>query len=354
MIYAINIAAVILYGIITRIIFREKWKSVFIFIATIHLALFHALRNPFDYPDNALYYDAYKEISGYDFKECFFELHSFTSWEPGYVLLNFLLSHINPNPSLLFICSSVFMVVGNMMIIKKLSYNPLLSVLIYMIYPLMFGQSLFVLRQHIATVFVLLSVLYVNQSVKSLIYILLAISFHYSAIVILPFILFYRKLFELQPIRLCFIALSIIIAGHVIMPFIVELFPRFAAYTERENNIIPFIILSSLFLLHIINGSLFKARDCNDRIILGFLLYGVLISLLMLGVPGGGRLTNYLIYILPVAFPLLFKLTGLASNFIFKVIYSMAFFCLIIYLCIDSNIFLYNYSFFWEEHRFIN
>lgn len=353
MIYAINLAAVILYGIITRIIFREKWKSVFIFIATIHLALFHALRNPFDYPDNALYYDAYKEIAGYNFKECFFELHSFTSWEPGYVLLNFILSRISPAPALLFICSSFFMVVGNMFIIKKLSYNPLLSTLIYMIYPLMFGQSLFVLRQHIACVFVLLSVLYSNNNVKFLIYILLAISFHYSAIAVLPFILFYRKIFELRPLKLFFASLLIIIAGHIMVPLVAGLFPRFIAYTERENNIVPFILLSSLFLLHIINGSISKAKDCNDRKILGFLIYGVLISSLMLGVPGGGRLTNYLIYILPVAFPLLFKLKCLPTNRIFKVIYSIAFMCLILYLCIDSNIFLYNYSFFWKAGNYV-
>ena len=348
MTYALNLAVVILYGIILRVLFPEKWKPVFVFIATVHLCLFHALRNPFDYPDNVMYYDAYEEIARCNFRECFFELHSFTSWEPGYIFLNFALSRINPDPSLLFVVSSIFMVAGNMLVIKRMSYDPLLSVVIYMIYPLMFGQSMYVLRQHIAVVFVLLSMLNADKTAKCILYALSACIFHFSAICALPFVFFHKRIYSLSPSRLFSLVILFIAAAKIVIPLIVSIFPRYTTYSEDESNIVPFVLLASLFLMHLINGSLNKAETSGDKKILSFLFYGTIISVLMLGVPGGGRLTNYFIYVIPLAFPLLFKLKGLATNGIFKVLYSVAFMGLILYLSMNSRIFQYDYSFFWS------
>lgn len=354
MAYIATIVIVLCYGIIIKSFHlgKHNCKLLFVIISAIHIMLFHALRNPYIYSDNTGYDIAYNEISFYTMYDVFIGYNAYTYWEVGYKFFNLILSKFSTDSELLFISSSIIIVGGFMRFVYKWSYIPLLSVLLFLLYPSAFYQSLYVLRQHIATVILLFSLCYIRHFYKSIMLFVLAFLFHYSAIIFLPFYLFIKlDMSKMNLKRILFAGLIVLWLFRLIFQYVINVFPRYSDFDESENNVLPLFVLASLFCMHLLNRSFKLSTSDTDNIILSFLSYGVIISLFVVGLPGGGRMMNYFIYIVPFAYPMLFKYNR--KHIGLKLLYSLFFIGLILYvdyltffLGNDNN--KLEYLFFWE------
>lgn len=328
---------------------RYKKNVLYVVCATIHLALFHSLRNPYVYPDNLIYGTFYYEIPAYTLKEL---LIGSMGWEKGYVIYNYLLAQVFPSPEALFITTSLFMTCGFMYLVYKWSYKPWLSVLIYILHPMLFYTSLFVLRQHIAMIFILFALFYVNDFRKSIPLAVLGVLFHNSALLFFPFLIWNRiNLRTLTLKKLLIYGGGCVLFIRFSLVTIAMLISRYVHYLEKgSSNILPFMIISTLFFLHFILGSFKKATDEKDIILFKFLSYGLIIVTCTLGLPFG-RLTSYFIYIVPFLVPLLFKY-GKTKNVKVIVLYILLLFFLLmvnIYISFSPNsAFTLEYKFYWE------
>lgn len=357
--YLYNILAVVVYYILIYLLIpNRRWRiNSFVAFSAVHLVLFHALRDPYIYPDNSTYALAFETISTFSFKETVFQSNPWISWEKGYLALNWLLSNISNNPELLFISVSIFIVAGLIWFYYKTSYMILISILLYMLYGVLFYQSLFVLRQHIACVLILMALYYIKRKVVSIFLFIAAILMHYSAIIVLPFIFFrridVRKLFSVKVFVIAVLGLFLF---KILIGKVLSLIPRFSIYTDVENNIVPIAILGSLYVLHFINKTYRYVDNEKDLDILSFFVYGTICSVCVIGLPGGGRLSNYFMYIMPVVYPMLFKYNK--RELFVKLFYSFFFWCLIFYLFFvllnsSGENGLDNYRFFWNGMGYV-
>jgi len=326
-----------------------KKNIYYIFCATIHLTLFHALRNPYIYPDNGTYGWIYSDMPTYSLIEIVTEN---IGWEKGYMLYNYLLAQIFPNTEALFISTSLFMVCTFMFLVYKWSYIPWISVLIYILHPMLFYTSLFVLRQHLAMVIVLLALYFINDYRKSLPLALLGISFHASAVVFLPFFIWnkiYNQSFSIK--KILFYVFACVLISRLCFVVIVMLFPRYVHYLDKESsNLFPFVLIASLFVLYYRLGIFKVAIVGKDVILLKYLSFGLLVTSCAIGLPIG-RLTSYIIYAYPFLVPLLFKYVK-KSDFTLVVLYLIFVLVLLvtnIYMAFSSTAsYTTEYKFYWE------
>lgn len=356
MIYFLVLLFILFYAILIRLLcirINLDYKCCFIIIATIHIMLFHALRDPFLYSDNIGYMEAFNTFLSYSLDDIW-GINTYVAWEVGFKFLIFLLTRITDNYEILFISTSIIIIGGFMYLVYKWSYMPLLSILIFMLYHTMFYQSLYVLRQHIAIIVILFSLYYIDSFLKMLPVLLLAISFHYSAIIFIPFILF-RKLMgkRITLKKILFWCIALIPLFKILLHWIVSFFPRYLEYDNESNNILPLFLLGSLLIMHLLNGSFRLVVVDSDKNILCYLIYGVIVSILIIGLPGGGRLSNYFTYIIPFSFPLLFKY-NIRNNLGIKFLFSFFYLGVILYvgyiaLFVSSETEKLNYQFFWES-----
>lgn len=329
---------------------KAKKRKIFCLASGIHLGAIQALRHPFIFYDNGGYAQAFHNISDYSFTDVTIGVTRYTQWGQGYVFFNWLLTKLTHDDEILFFLSGVIIVGCMSFLIYKTSYKPLLSIMIWILHPMLYYQSMYVLRQHIASIFLLLALYYYRKKIKTYLYFILAFLFHYSALVFSPFYLFGRFNFKrLFSYKIVSFAIVLIIVLRLSVGFVISLLPRFEYEDVGSRNIVPLIILGSLTFMHYINGNFSRKLADDDLKILQFLVFGVIISFFIIGLPGGGRLSNYFIYITPFAVPLLYKYNKklkFANN-----IYVIFLFFLFSYLCYDTFVTfeINDYQFFWEK-----
>lgn len=313
MVFVINFVAVFIYYILIKQVMKNKDVSykVFIWIATIHAILFRIITCPFQVDDAERYVDAYAYISEMTFNEAVLSLNYYTPWGQGFVFFNWLLSVLSNLPIFLFISASIISVGGVMLYYKKTSYALLVTISMYLIYPMLYLMGFGVIRQHMAVVFVLFALFYVNEWKKSLTLAIIGFLIHNSAIVFFPFLIwncFFKK--HSQSLKYYFIIVVLIFMLRFFIIIVVAFLPRYLEVLEegeKTNNIIPLILLVSLswlFYKFRINRKINTPLDFN---IFSYTIYGIFVAILGLGIPGAGRLTLYNVYVIPVALTLLYK-----------------------------------------------
>lgn len=307
--YLLNLLVICFYRLIIRVLGfkKDKERVCFVVLAFIHITIFHALRDPYIFPDNTGYSEAFVEISQMSFHEAAFELTPYSVWGQGYVLLNWLLSRISNDPSILFVGTSIIMVSGIMWFIYKCSYSPLMSICAFFLYASLMFQSFYAIRQHIAATFLLLALLYIQNLKKSIPLCILAILFHASAVVFVPFYFFYYCKWKYKVKSLIIVGGLILVVLHFGVNFMMQNYERYGAYEDRTgNNTLPLLVMISLLFMHLYNRSFRYCNDEKDRIMLKFLVYASFMLLGLLGSPGG-RLSCYFVYPMIVILPLLLK-----------------------------------------------
>lgn len=311
MTYILILIIAIFYGIILNVLFknRQKAQRYFCLIAATHFALFHALRDIFIYPDNANYAFAFDIIRDLNLEDVTIKINQYTQWGQGYVFLNWIIGRFTDNYRYFFYVTSVMMVFTTMWIIYKFSNSPILSVIAYILYPYMYYQSLYVLRQHMAAVLLLLAIYYIKRLKVSIPLFVIACTFHLSAIVFAPYYLVYhvvnlKKFSITQWVPIALIGMSMF---NTVARWFVQYEERFDNYLEMENsNMLPVMAVGSLLVAHLFIGTHKKIKNEIDYNIFCYLIFSTFVLFSLIGT-GGGRLASYFVYVIPLALPMLLK-----------------------------------------------
>ena len=352
MTYLYNLLLIPLYYFVTYHFFPEKLaRKCFFLIVIIHAVLFRALSNPYDYVDTLGYAEAFGIISEMSFKEAVLSVNYFTGWGQGYVTLNWLIGQWTDNPIFLFVVLATVSVGGVILYYYKTSYTPLLSVLFYLLYPMMYYQGFGVVRQHLAIVFVLWALYYMRNLKIAVPLSIIGVLCHPTAIVVVPF--FFIRNFNMSTFNslklMVFSIVGFFVAGFG-ASFLVSMSSRYGDILETEgeqNNIVPVGVLGAVLISCFLTGRMKKIKNDRELFVIRFLIYGFVIALFGTTVPRAGRLSLYFIYAVPVAFSLLYKYTNRDTKWIF-VMCTISLFLVVFYLMSKMMSRYEVYHFFWE------
>lgn len=233
--------------------------------------------------------------------------------EPSWVLINEVVAALGGGFRFVLVISTVFVLAPVFLAIKRSSPNPMFSVFVY--YTLYFYfYSFNITRQMVAVSFVLLGFTFILQS-RKLIFtglVLLASTFHLSALVCLPLV-FLERLPVSRFFWLMALALSMLFGlfGLELIYSVVRLtgYSHYLELLEAKN------LLGSVAFLFILNSfylfTVFTVRSFS----LEFRLFSVffVIQNLLFRLPFGGRLLFYLSIFQVVFFPYYFRNLKISS-----------------------------------------
>lgn len=346
MTYLINFLLVPVYFLLINTVFgKKRTKKIFFIVVTLHAILFRALADPYVYPDTEGYALAFQNIAEMSFSDAVLSVNPYIEWGPGYLALNWIIAQFTKDPAALFIVLSVLSVGGVMLFYYKTTETPLITVLFYLLYPMMYVMGFFVVRQHLAIVFILWGAYYVNDLRKCIPLFLLGISFHFTSIIVLPFLLF--RNISINNLSFLKVVLATVILFLVLYFSVEYVLP----YTERyndayakagnEHNIVPVLLLSSL-ISAFFSACIFKSTiSVTDSIIVRFVIYGLVVALFGMTIPAAGRLSLYFIYALPVGLSALYSNEKNKKHPI-SIIYTLGLFLFVIVLFYFSSGDMYN------------
>lgn len=353
MFYLFNLLLVPLYYFIIRrgCSDRRKTERVFLKVACLHAILFRALADPFNYVDTVNYAQAYEDISEMTFSECL--TCYYADWGVGYIVLNWLLSRISSDPQILFTFLSVATVGGVMLFYMKTSHAYLLTVLFYLMYPMLYYMSFGVVRQHFSLMFLLAALYNVDNYKLSIPLATLGALTHTSSLIFLPFFLWQRFKFDRKPLVFYLIcAAMIIVVFRSTISAILVFYHRYEQFDEAgSNNVIPIVVFGITTFMMYFSGASKRLQTDKERNIYSFLLYGVTMAFCVFSFAGGGRFTLVFMYVTPVVLTYLKKYTKQKEVWYYPL--CMALFCLIILLLyIGYKPMKYDYKAVFSERLF--
>lgn len=218
------------------LIFR-KHKKIYVSIIALELFALLAIRSPMLGVDMPNYVGGYEYISKLSFKEMISSLelifparlNHLYAYESGYVVLNWVLSHLGINFHGFLIIYAAFCVFAHARFIYKYSKLPWLTFLIFIAFGA-YGYLFGLLRQAIAASILLISVDAINKKklIRFLFLVFIAFTFHRSAMIFLP-------LYFLSKIKF---NKSVFIGGFAIYAF------EFVALVTVAKNIIQAVLLA--------------------------------------------------------------------------------------------------------------
>jgi hypothetical protein len=255
----------------------EKQTKVFLLLSSIPLILLMGMRDKSIGTDTIQYYTAFKNIStsklGWlDYKE--------TRYEVGYYLLNKIVGLFTQNPQIFLFVVSIIIVAGILLFIYKNPINPFMSVMLFQtLY--FYGNSFNLLRQYIAIAIAINSFSYIKERkiLKASLIIILASTFHTSALCLLPITIILWR-FNINKINLkwFFLGFSVIsLCIPLIINLSVKLIPRYEFYLTYHSDydggkIMPYLYISMIAVgLFII--SKFKINKVGNYYILSMYIF---------------------------------------------------------------------------------
>lgn len=351
MTYLVNFLLVLVYYLIIKKVCKPCANRVFSIVVALHAILFRALANPYNYVDTEVYAAAFSDIASMPFLYAISPINVYADWGLGFVFVNWLIGQFSSNPQTMFVIMSVIGLVPVFFFFYKTSDSLLLSIVFYLLYPMFFYMSFGVIRQHVAIGFTLMALYSIDNMKRSLLWAVLALSFHTSAIVFFPFYIWRHVNKSIGNVmwNIVLIMSTVLIAKAFLGGFLSssERYDTYYGVQSEERNIIPVFFIGSLLLLLYCSGAYRHITSPLDKNIWNFMLYGFAMSLVGIGTYGMGRMTLYFMYVFPVAITLLEKYR------IDKSVVSMAkgvMLIIVIYLMMGAyNEQPYSYSFFWEQ-----
>lgn len=188
-------------------------------------------------------------------------------FEPGYRLLNKVLSFFGTSPQIITFFNSLIIIVLLYFWIKRESPNPMLSIWIYITLGF-FQTEMNVTRNAIAIFIVYLSFRYIEEKYKYIFLVILAAMFHKSAVVFLPFYWIYYYKERLNPASMIKIIILGILMGlnfQFVGPIIRKILPfGLDKYFTSSNDKAETLIVGLLYVAII--GFLFVVMKKSDRI----------------------------------------------------------------------------------------
>lgn len=292
----------------------SRYHGSYLFLSFVILFFFHSFKDPYSLPDLDQYLSGFNEVV----KQTWAQLADARfridlKAEFGWVILNKIVSVFSNNYIALFFVSSILILLGPYQTIRKYCPQRYIWIAVILYFSGSYLQSLFVLRQHLAISICLLSIPSVLKGnwKKYVVCCLLALSFHYSAIIWFPVYLIYQIKNKKALIgSLSILALLIIIAYSIILPLVAFYLDfGYTSWTIKDDEagtksteavMMLFVLVSYLFA---VKGKMFEEGYLKLFAILLFM--ASVFSIAGIGYPQSGRLNMYftrLVYIyIPIA-----------------------------------------------------
>lgn len=201
---------------------QEKLKNrrkAYVICTGSWLFLVAALRNYTVGADTTTYLSRYARLAVAEWKDIF-RLADLMMFESGYVICNKLLGYVSKNPRILLVAVAFIITFLLSLYIYKESKMPWLS--FYMFISMgMFGESLSLIRQYVAVALILISYHAIkdNKLIEFVVIILLAATFHTSALIVLP--MFWVSKIKWNKLHFC------VILGAAAYTFYIVTSPKF-------------------------------------------------------------------------------------------------------------------------------
>ena len=276
--------------------------------------------------------------------------------EFGYVGLNWLIAHITNNRYIFIFCYTICMYAIIIECFKKYAKNYYLASILFM--ALVFFFSFTYLRQMFAAAIIGLSIKYIieRKFLKFCAILLVAFSFHNSAIIFFPMYFIANKKYSKSKILLImFICFIVGITGITssFYNFYDELSIRESHddYALQQSTRIAYILEAGLFLYYLILTHRDLTSAKKNIVLYNIALGFCAILLLFIRSENGGRLSWYFVY------GLIFSLTQLATTSYGRKIkmglqLSIISFLLFFRILTSWGVFVYPYkTFFTNGHR---
>lgn len=260
-IYLLNLFSIPFYAFFLRCVFftEEKQRRWLCWIVGIQLFLTAALRHVSVGGDLENYVPAFKYIGELSWRELVF-----VPFETGYVVLNKVVYLLAQDIRLLLVIIGGFVVFGYVRMIYQNSVLPWVS-LLFFIGLGFFTESLSMLRQAIAMVIFIYGLKYVvaREFGKYLLIVLLATSFHLTAIVTLLLYPFVRFRLNVCNFIIIFIGCGVLalLVGPFVLDYIISHF--YSLYSSQMDSGGGFSMLILLLAVTIGVLLLWKKREDN-------------------------------------------------------------------------------------------
>lgn len=192
--YSINILLIILNGIIIKPSRSIKNSNIFLIIIFIQLLIIYTFRSYNIGFDSITYYQVFKEIDSFEWNNIL------NHWmEFGYMTLNKIIRSFTNNYNILFGIIGTIIMIPLFKIIKKYSQGVLISVLLYLMLGFYY-DSMNIVRQMIGVSICMYSFKSIidEKYIKAIIISIIAMCFHSSAYIFIPFIILSYKIKELD------------------------------------------------------------------------------------------------------------------------------------------------------------
>lgn len=293
---------------------QVPYKSFIIFFVA--LALFVGLGDMLGGYDRYIYGDLFDNLAdglkvgiSTSSSRLFIAYHS----EFGYVGLNWLIAHITNNRYIFIFCYTICMYAIIIECFKKYAKNYYLASILFM--ALVFFFSFTYLRQMFAAAIIGLSIKYIieRKFLRFCVILLVAFSFHNSAIIFFPMYFIANKKYSKSKILIImFICFIVGITGITssFYNFYDELSIRESHddYALQQSTRIAYILEAGLFLYYLILTHRDLTSAKKDIVLYNIALGFCAILLLFIRSENGGRLSWYFVY------GLIFSLTQLATT----------------------------------------
>lgn len=255
------------------------------------LSLFSGIRNYNVGTDSALYTRPFRYPKPINIETISFSFNG----EFGYQLYSKILLLLTNNYFWLFFLSALIIVFSYLSFIKKYSVNYLFSIFLFITlgpYTLFFN----VLRQGLAISIVLVAINYLlkRKPILFVIFIILASSFHVSALLLLPlYYLVYLKIDVITKMLLTFTTSSI--ASTIVIKVFAESNAKYASYTqtyEKASGSLTVSFYVSLLISLYIVSKMYKIKDEVFSKLFTFYAIGIalVLPIFMLGTHPSGPL----------------------------------------------------------------
>lgn len=289
------------------------YRGSFLLLSFLILFFVHIFKDPYSLPDLDQYLSGFEEVKRLSWSQLAkYGFRISLKAEPGWVILNKVISQFSGNFFWLLFITSFLILIGPYKTIQKYCPPRYVWIAVLLYFSGSFMQSLFVLRQHMAISICLLSIPSIISSnwKKYLLCCFIAISFHYSAIIWLP-VYFICQIKSNKTLYLSLIVISIlIIAAYSIVLPMVALYLDFGynsfAVKDSEGGakVVEAIMMGAVVCVYLFatKGKFFDGSV--EKIFAVLLVLAFVFSIAGIGYPETGRLNMFYTRLIYIYIPL--------------------------------------------------
>lgn len=268
-IYFILYILLILGAFFQSFVFKtQKSRRLFCIFAFILIAGMLSLRHPsmgidLGYGSSEGYLGMFIKIGNCSWKQVFSD--TFLNYERGYVIFCKLLSYLSIDPQILMVACAIISVSAISWLIYKYSDSPCLSFIIWMGLPI-FTTNFSTLRQVIAIALTVFSYKFIKEKklVKFILVVLLASTFHKSAIIFLvAYPLYYIKISKLIQYIMAGILPVVYLFRYPLFNILTKLIGK-DAVPDNNNALTLFVVFTAIYIFTVIYSDKSNGSGLNN------------------------------------------------------------------------------------------